>query len=172
MARTTRAVVFAVFFVLLIGCGKSSRLQSLLPQSPDGWKTDGGTSNTDTSGVAHASRRSYVPTGDAAGKGVGKVTVQILLAEKNAEHGNVEKMAVISGAEMKEREEINGSPAWESFPFPDSDHHDLVVIPRPGTYIEIVAYKGSGPWENAENRKAVVRAFLSKIDLKKVGAVE
>ncbi|PYP87269.1 MAG: hypothetical protein DMG65_17450 [Candidatus Angelobacter sp. Gp1-AA117] len=172
MTRIIRTIAFAVLLLLLLGCGKSSKLQALLPQSPDGWKTDGGASNTDTSGVAHASRRSYAPTSDAAGKGAGKVTVQILLAEKNAEHGNVQKMAVISSAEMKEREELNGSPAWESFPFPDSDHHDLVIIPKPGTYIEIVAYKGSGPWENAENRKAVVRDFLNKIDLKKVGAVE
>lgn len=172
MARTTRVITFAVFFVLLLGCGKSSKLQSLLPQSPDGWKTDGGATNTDTSGVAHASRRSYVPTSDAAGKGVGKVTVQILLAEKNAEHANVQKMAVIPGAEMKEREEINGSPAWESFPFADSDHHDLVIIPKAGTYIEIVAYKGSGPWENADNRKAAVRTFLNKLDMKKIESVE
>ena len=171
MTRITRATVFAVLF-LLLGCGKSSKLQSLLPSSPDGWKTDGGASNTDTSGVAHASRRSYVPASDAAGMGAGKVTVQILLAEKNADHGNVQKMAVVSGAEMKEREDINGHAAWESFPFGDSDHHDLIVIPKAGTYVEIVAYKGSGPWENAANRKAVVRAFLNKIDMKKIEAME
>ena len=172
MTKTVSAVALIIFLALLPGCGKSSKLQSLLPSSPDGWKTDGGTSNTDTSGVAHASRRSYVPASDAAGMGVGKVTVQILLAEKNADHSNVQKMAVVAGAEMKEREEINGSPAWESFPFGDSDHHDLIVIPRTGTYVEIVAYKGSGPWENTANRKAVVRAFLNKIDMKKIEAME
>ena len=31
---------------------------------------------------------------------------------------------------------------------------------------------GGNSWENADNRKAVVRAFLNKIDLKKVEAVE
>jgi len=172
MTRTSRAVAFAIFFLFLLGCGKSSKLQSLLPQAPDGWKTDGGASNTDTSGVGHSSRRSYVPASDSTGMGAGKVTVQILLAEKNVDQSKLQKMAVLDSPEFKEQEKINGHTAFESFPFPDSDHHDLIMLVKPGTYVEIVAYKGGGSWQSADNRKAVVRAFLNKIDLEKVAAME
>ena len=172
MTRTARAIAFAIFLLLLLGCGKSSKLQSLLPSAPDGWKKDGGASNTDTSGVGHSSRRSYVPTSNSAGMGAGKVTVQILLAEKKVDQSKLQKMAVLDSPEMKEREQLNGHTAFESFPFPDADHHDLIMLVKPGTYVEIVAYKGSGSWENAENRKAVVRAFLSKVDVEKVAAME
>jgi len=172
MTSVARAVVFTIIFLAVFGCGKSSKLQSLLPQAPDGWKTDGGTSNSDTSGVGHASRRSYVPVSDAAGMGAGKVTVQVLLAEKNVDQSKLQKMAVLSSPEFKEQKKIDGRTAFESFPLPDSDHHDLIMLVKPGTYVEIVAYKGGSSWENAENRKAVVRAFLNKIDLKKVEAVE
>ena len=172
MVRAVRAVVLTVFFLLMLGCGKSSKLQSLLPSAPDGWKTDGGASNTDTSGVGHSSRRSYVPTSNSAGMGAGKVTVHVLLAEKKVDQSKLQKMAVLDSPEMKEREQLNGHTAFESFPFPDADHHDLIMLVKPGTYVEIVAYKGGSSWQNADNRKAVVRAFLNKIDLKKVEAME
>src|SRR5690349_3158686 len=105
MTRTARVIAFGLM-LLLFGCGKSSKLESLLPQAPDGWKKDA-TSNTYTSGVGHASRRSYVPVSDAAGMGASKVTVQILLAEKNVDQSKVQKMAVLTEPEMKGREEIS-----------------------------------------------------------------
>jgi hypothetical protein len=169
--KATR-VLAVVVLSLLLGCGKSSKLQSLLPSAPDGWKMDGSATNTDTSNVGHASRRSYVPTSDAAGMGASKVTVQVLLAEKNADHRKLQNMAVLTSAEMKEREELNGHAAYESFPFPDSDHHDLILLPKSGTYVEIVAYKGGNAWQSAENRKAVVRAFANKLDMNKIAAME
>jgi len=98
--------------------------------------------------------------------------VTILLAEKGADQKKVTEMSLESKFEFKERKVIAGVPAYESVPLPDQEHHSLDLLPKPGTYVQIVAYKGGPGWENAENRHAVVSAFAGKVDLKKLAALE
>jgi hypothetical protein len=157
---------------LLLGCGKSSKLAGLLPDPPEGWAAEGGVTNHDVSGVGHSSARSYVPVGNVAGSGVKRVTVQILLAEKGADQKKVTEMSLESKFEFKERKLIAGVPAYESMPLPGDEHHSLDLLPKTGTYVQIVAYKGGPEWDKGENRHAVVSAFAAKVDLKKVAAVE
>jgi hypothetical protein len=57
-------------------------------------------------------------------------------------------------------------------PLPDNEHHSLDLLPKTGTYVEIVGYKGGPAWDKGENRQAVVAAFAGKVDMKKVAAVE
>ena len=169
--RLTGWIALVLCSVLLLGCGKSSKLAAFLPDSPEGWAVDGGATNHDVSGVGHSSSRSYVPVGNNP-TGVKRVTVQILLAEKGADQKKVTDMSVETKFEFKERKEIAGVSAYESVPLPDNEHHSLDLLPKPGTYVQIVAYKGGPAWENAENRHSVVSAFAGKVDLKKLGALE
>jgi hypothetical protein len=157
---------------LLLGCGKSSKLAGLLPDPPEGWAAEGGTTNHDVSGVGHSSARSYVPSGNAAGSGVKRVTVQILLAEKDADQKKVTEMSLESKSEFKERKLIAGVSAYESVPLPGNENHSLDLLPKTGTYVQIMAYKGGPEWDKGENRQAVVSAFAAKVDFKKVAAVE
>lgn len=170
--RLTRWILLVVCSVLLSGCGKSSKLAGFLPDPPEGWAVEGSATNRDVSSVGHNSSRSYVPVGNNAASGVKRVTVQILLAEKGADQKKVTGMSLESKFEFKERKEIAGVPAYESVPLPDNEHHSLDLLPKPGTYVQIVAYKGGPGWENAENRHAVVSAFAGKVDLKKLAALE
>lgn len=170
--RLTRWIPLVLCSVLLAGCGKSSKLAAFLPDAPEGWAVDGGVTNHDVSGVGHSSSRSYVPVGNNAATGVKRVTVQILLAEKGADHKKVTEMSVETKFEFKETKEIAGVPAYESVPLPDNDHHSLDLLPKPGTYVQIVAYKGGAGWENAANRQTVVSAFAGKVDFKKLAALE
>ena len=170
--RLTRWIQLVLCGILLTGCGKSSKLAAFLPEAPEGWTVDGGATNRDVSGVGHSSSRSYVPAGNNAATGVKRVTVQILLAEKGADHKKVTEMSVETKFEFKERKEIAGVSAYESVPLPDNEHHSLDLLPRAGTYVQIVAYKGGPGWENAENRHAVVSAFAGKVDFKKLAALE
>lgn len=168
----TRWVPLLLCSVLLSGCGKSSKLAAFLPDAPEGWAVDGGSTRSDISGVGHSSSRSYVPVGNNAATGVKRVAVQILLAEKGADQKKVTEMSLETKFEFKERREIAGVPAFESAPLPDNEHHSLDLLPKPGTYVQIVAYKGGPGWENAENRHAVVSAFAGKVDMKKLAALE
>src|SRR5712675_2205148 len=59
--------------------------------------------------------------------------------------------------------------AYESMPLSSKQHHSLDLLPKTGTYVQIVAYKGGPEWDKGENRQAVVSAF-AKVDLKKVAA--
>ncbi|HEY6972055.1 MAG TPA: hypothetical protein VJA94_22780 [Candidatus Angelobacter sp.] len=170
--RSIRSLTAFVFVILLLGCGKSRQLTSLLPDAPEGWKTEGSASNNDVSGVGHSSNRSYVPAGSSAGLGAQRVTVQILLAEKGTTQKQLQEMAVLKQSDFKERKEVNGYPAYESFPLPDNDTHSLIILPKSGTYVEIVAYKGGAGWEKGENQQAAVSAFAKKMDLKKIAAIE
>ena len=158
------------FCVLLLGCGKSSKLAGMLPDPPTGWTAEGGAANHDVSGVGHSSAKSYVP-GNADGLGVKKVTVQILLGEKGADRKQLNDMS-IEKAGFKETKDFGGFTAYESFPLPDNDSHSLDIIPKGGTYVQIVAYKGGPAWDKTENRHAAVAAFADKIDLKKIAAME
>ena len=170
--RLIRWIPLVLCSVLLLGCGKSSKLAAFLPDAPEGWAVDGSATNRDTSGVGHSSSRSYVPAGNNAATGVKRVTVQILLAEKGADQKKVTEMSLETKFEFKERKEIAGVPAYESVPLPDNEHHSLDLLPKAGTYVQIVAYKGGTGWENAENRHAVVSAFAGKVDMKKLAALE
>jgi hypothetical protein len=161
-----------VFVLLLAGCGKSSKLTPLLPDAPEGWKTDGSATTRDVSGVGHSSTRSYVPANGTAGLGVQRVTVQILTGEKGADQKQLQSMALENKAMFKERKEVSGFPAYESFPLPSNDTHSLDIMPSSGKWVQIVAYKGDAQWENGENRKKIVSAFAEKVDLKKIAAQE
>ena len=66
--RTAKTLAVAGLFVLLLGCGKSSKLAGMLPDPPAGWTAEGGAANHDVSGVGHSSAKSYVP-GNADGLG-------------------------------------------------------------------------------------------------------
>jgi hypothetical protein len=168
--RTAKALAVAGFCVLLLGCGKSSKLAGLLPDPPAGWTAEGSVASHDVSGVGHSSARSYVP-GNADRLGVSKVTVQILLGEKGADSRQLNDMS-IEKAGFKEKKDLGGFTAYESFPLPDNDSHSLDIMPRAGTYVQIVAYKGGPAWDKPDNRHAAVAAFADKIDLKKIAAVE
>lgn len=168
--RTAKTLAVTGFCLLLLGCGKSSKLAGLLPDPPAGWTAEGGVSNHDESGVGHSSAKSYVP-GNADGLGVKKVTVQILLGEKGADSKQLNGMS-IEKAGFKEKKDLGGFTAYESFPLPDNDSHSLDIMPKPGTYVQIVAYKGGPAWDKPENRHAAVAAFAEKIDLKKIAAME
>jgi hypothetical protein len=113
------------FCVLLLGCGKSSKLAGLLPDPPAGWSAEGSVTSNDVSGVGHSSARSYVP-GNADGLGVKKVTVQILVGEKGADSKQLNGMS-IEKAGFKEKKDLGGFTAYESFPLPDNDSHSLDI---------------------------------------------
>jgi hypothetical protein len=100
------------------------------------------------------------------------VTVQILLADKGADQKKVTEMSIETKFEFKEKKLVAGVPAYESVPLPSNEHHSLDLLPKAGTYVEIVAYKGGPGWDKAENRQAVVATFAGKVDLKKVAALE
>ncbi len=168
--RTANTLAVAGFCILLLGCGKSSKLAGLLPDPPAGWTTEGGVSSHDVSGVGHSSSRSYAP-GNAGSLGVSKVTVQILLGEKGADSKQLNGMS-IEKAGFKEKKDLGGFTAYESFPLPDNDSHSLDIMPKSGTYVQIVAYKGGPGWDKVENRHAAVAAFAGKMDLKKIAAIE
>lgn len=168
--RTAKTLAVAGVCVLLVGCGKSSKLAALLPDPPAGWSAEGGAANHDVSGVGHSSAKSYVP-GNADALGVKKVTVQILLGEKGADSKQLNGMS-IEKAGFKETKDFGGFTAYESFPLPDNDSHSFDIMPKSGTYVQIVAYKGGPAWDKAENRHAAVAAFAEKIDLKKIAAME
>jgi hypothetical protein len=170
--KVNRWMPLVVCCVLLSGCGKSSKLAGLLPDPPAGWASDGSVTNSDVSGVGHSATRSYVPAANADGAGVKRVTVQILLADKGADRKKVTEMSLESKFEFKEKKLIGDVPAYESMPLPDNDHHSLDLLPKAGTYVEIVAYKGGPGWEKTENRQVVVSTFAGKIDMKKVAALE
>jgi hypothetical protein len=168
--RTAKTLAVAGVCILLLGCGKSSKLAGLLPDAPSGWSAEGGATNKDVSGVGHSSARSYVP-GNADALGVKKVTVQILSGEKGADSKQLNDMS-IEKAGFKEKKDLGGFTAYESFPLPDNDSHSLDIMPKAGTYVQIVAYKGGPAWDKIENRHAAVAAFAEKIDLKKIAGME
>jgi hypothetical protein len=170
--KATRWILLVACSALLLGCGKSGQLAPLLPEAPAGWTAEGGAANRDVSGVGHSSTRSYVPTDAMAGIGVKRVTVQVLLAEKGADQKKLQQMSLESKAQFKERKEVGGFPAYESFPLPGNETHSLDILPKAGTYVQIVAYQGGPPWDKRENRQAVVSAFAGKMDLKKVATLE
>jgi len=167
--RFARLATIALL-VLIVGCGKSNKLAALLPDAPEGWKIEGSNTNNDVSGVGHSSARSYVPAGGSSG--VQRVTVQILLAEKGADQNKLQAMALEKQAFFKERKEVRGFPAYETFPLPDNDVHSLDIIPKTGAWVVVIAYKGGPGWEKQENRRAAVSAFTAKLDLKKIAAFE
>lgn len=168
--RVACSIFFSVIFVLLLGCGKSRQLAQLLPDAPDGWTAEGSATNKDVSGVGHSSTKSYTPAN--SGLGVQRVTVQILLAEKGANQKSVQDMSIEHEGMFKEQKQVGGFPAYESFPLPSNNTHSVDVLPKSGTYVEIVASKGGPGWENSDNRKAAVSAFVNKLDLKKIAATE
>lgn len=170
--RIARCFGFVVILVWLLGCGKSSKLAPLLPDPPDGWSTEGSAKNEDVSGVGHSSTKSYVPAGNASGLGVQRVTVQILEAEKGGDQKKLQQMSIEKKSEFKESKEVAGFHAYESFALPGNESHSLDILPRSGTYVSIVAYKGGAGWDKTENRQAVVAAFAGKMDLKKIAAME
>ncbi|HEY6348190.1 MAG TPA: hypothetical protein VI636_02150 [Candidatus Angelobacter sp.] len=170
--RITRLVILTVVMVLLLGCGKSRQLASLLPDAPDGWSAEGSATNNDVSGVGHSSTRSYTPTGANSGLGIERVKVQILLGEKGADQQKLQEMSIESKGQFKEKKEVSGFPAYESLPLPSNDTHSLDILPKSGTFVQIIAYKGGAGWDKTENRAAAVSAFAGKIDFKKVAAQE
>ena len=169
--KLIRCGVTIVLMTLLVSC-KTSKLTPLLPDAPDGWKAEGSATTNDVSGVGHSSTRSYVPTSGSAALGAQRVTVQILIGEKGADQKQLQGMALESKAMFKERKEVGGYPAYESFPLPGNDTHSLDILPASGKWVQIVAYKGGPEWENGENRKQIVSAFAAKVDLKKIAAQE
>jgi hypothetical protein len=169
--KIAKWLAVAGFCILLLGCGKSAKLAALLPDPPAGWSAEGSTTNNEVSGVGYSSAKSFVPSGSADGLGVKKVTVQILVGEKGADSKQLNAMS-IEKAGFKERKELGGFTAYESFPMPDNDSHSLDITPKAGTYVQIVAYKGGPAWDKTENRHAAVAAFAEKIDLKKIAAME
>jgi hypothetical protein len=169
--KTAKWFAVAGFCVLLLGCGKSSKLAALLPDPPAGWSADGGVTNSDVSGVGYSSAKSYVPSGNADGLGVKKITVQILVGEKGADRKKLNDMS-IEKAGFKQTIELGGFTAYESFALPDSESHSLDITPKAGTYVQIVAYKGGPAWDKSENRHAAVATFAGKIDLKKIAGME
>jgi hypothetical protein len=169
--KPAKCLAVTGFCVLLLGCGKASKLAALLPDAPAGWSADGGATNRDVSGVGHSSAKSYVPSGNADGLGVKKVTVQILVEEKGADRKKLDDMS-IEKAGFKEKIQLGGFTAYESFALPDSELHSLDITPKAGTYVQIVAYKGGSAWDKNENRHAAVAAFAGKIDLKKIAGME
>jgi hypothetical protein len=170
--KTTRLFGSMALMFLVLACGKSGKLAPFLPDAPDGWTAEGGTTNQDVSGVGHSSTRSYVPGGNASSLGVQRVKVQILLAEKDADQKKLADMSLERKSEFKERKQVGGYPAYESFSLPGNESHALDILPKSGTYVEIVAYKGGPGWEKPENQQAAVNAFANKIDLKKIAAME
>ena len=166
--RSTRFFVLIVVLAVVLACGKSRQLAPLLPDAPDGWSAEGSATNNDVSGVGHSSTRSYKPTGSASGLGIQQVKVQILLGEKGADERKLQEMSIESRGQFKERKEVAGFPAYESVPLPSNDTHSLDILPRSGTFVQIIAYKGGPGWDKPENRAAVVSAFAGKIDLKKI----
>jgi hypothetical protein len=169
--KATRWILLVACSFLLLGCGKSGKLAPLLPDAPAGWTAEGAT-NRDVSGVGHSSTRSYVPTNAMAGMGAKRVTVQVLLAEKGADQKKLQQMSIENKAQFKERKEVGGFPAYESFPLPGNETHSLDILPKAGTYVQIVAYQGGPAWDKGENRQAVVSTFAGKIDLKKIATLE
>src|SRR5215469_8124573 len=103
--RIARCISFVAIFILLVACGKSSKLAPLLPDAPGGWSAEGGARNQDVSGVGHSSTKSYVPTGNTAGMGIQRVTVQILAAEKGGDQKKLAEMSIEKRGEFKERKE-------------------------------------------------------------------
>jgi hypothetical protein len=169
--RTVRWIALAGFCILLLGCGRS-KLASLLPDPPEGWSAEGKDSDLSVSGVGRSSARSYIPTGATSGLGVQRVTVQILIAEKGADHKKLLDMSIASGPMFKSKTTVAGFPAFESFPLPSNERHSLDILPKADTYIQIVAYKGGPAWESGENRQKAVSAFAGKMDFKKIAAIE
>jgi hypothetical protein len=161
-----------IFLITLVLSCQSSKLTPLLPDAPDGWKPQGSASTNEKNGVGHSSTRSYVPANGSSAMGVQRVTVQILIGDKGADQKQLQAMALESKAMFKERKQIAGFPAYESFPLPDNDTHSLDILPASGKWVQIVAYKGGPEWENGENRKQIVSAFAAKVDLKKIAAQE
>ena len=98
--------------------------------------------------------------------------MQVLLAEKGADQKKLQEMSIETSAQFKEKKQIGGFPAYESVPLPSNTIHSLDILPKPGTYVQIVAYKGGPSWDNGQNRQAVVSAFAGKIDLKRIAATE
>jgi hypothetical protein len=169
--KTAKWLAATGFCVLLLGCGKSAKLAALLPNPPTGWSAEGSATNNDVSAVGHSSAKSYVPSGNADGLGVKKVTVQILVGEKGADRKKLNDMS-IEKAGFKQTIELDGFTAYESFPLPDNDSYSLDITPKAGTYVQIVAYKGGPGWGKTENRHAAVVAFAAKMDLKKIAGME
>jgi hypothetical protein len=170
--QAARSAMCIAVLILLLGCGKSSKLASLLPDAPDGWSAEGSATNQDVSGIGHSSTKSYVPNGSNSGLGVKRVTVQILVAEKGADQKKVQQMSIEKKAQFREKKDLGGFPAYESFPLPSNESHSLDILPQSGTYVQIVAYKGGPGWDNSENRKSTVALFAGKTDLKKIAAME
>ncbi|HEY6249112.1 MAG TPA: hypothetical protein VI685_04080 [Candidatus Angelobacter sp.] len=170
--RAKRLLILTAVMVLVLGCGKSSKLSPLLPDAPDGWTAEGSATNNDVSGVGHSSTRSYTPTAANSALGIERVKVQILLGEKGADQKKLQQMSIETQGQFKEKKEVAGFPAYESFPLPSNDTHSLDVLPRSGAFVQIIAYKGGAGWDKTENRAAVVSAFAGKIDLKKIAALE
>jgi hypothetical protein len=172
LMRTARWLVLSAVFFLVLGCGKSRQLAPLLPDAPDGWSAQGSVANNDVSGVGHSSTRSYTPAPAAATLGVQRVTVQILMQDKGADHKKLEEMSIEHQGQFKEQKQVSGFAAYESFPLPSNDTHSVDILPKSGTVVQVVAYKGGPGWDNGENRKAAVSAFVAKMDLKKIAALE
>jgi len=170
--RAGRGLVVVAVLMFVTGCGKSSKLASLLPDAPEGWKVEGGANNQDVSGVGHSSTRSFVPGGSASGLGVERVTVQILVAEEGADPKRVEEMSIEKKGAFREQKQVGGYRAYETLALPSEESHSLDIVPGKGVYVEIVAYKGGAGWDKAENRQSVVAAFAGKTDLKKIAATK
>ena len=170
--RSVRSFALFGAAIFLLGCGKSSKLTALLPDAPTGWSAEGSAVTKDVSGIGHSSTRSYVPSGTAANLGIQRVSVQLLLAEKGADPKKIQEMSLESKGDFKEQKQVGGYRAYESFPLPSNETHSLDIVPRGGTYVQIVAYKGGAGWEKGENRQAAVAAFADKTDLKKIAAME
>jgi hypothetical protein len=157
--------------ISLVGCGKSRKLTPLLPDPPEGWSAEGSPQNKDISGVGHSSTKSYLPVGNMWVLGVREVKVQILVAEKDADWEKLRGMSLQAAGEFMKNKQVGGFPADESIPM-DSDHFSLIITPRTGTWVQIIAYKGRGSWNEGANREATVLVFANQIDLKKIAALE
>ena len=69
--------------------------------------------------------------------------MQILVGEKDADRKQLNDMS-IEQAGFKEQKDIGNFVAYELFALPSNDSHSLDIMPKAGTYVQIVAYKG-GP---------------------------
>ncbi|HLW55100.1 MAG TPA: hypothetical protein VKW06_19885 [Candidatus Angelobacter sp.] len=170
--RAGRGLILVAVLVLMAGCGKSSKLAVLLPDAPDGWKAEGGANNQDLTGVGHSSTRSYVPSGNAPDLGVRRVTVQILVADQNADPKKLQEMSIEKRGSFKEQKQVGGYRGYETVPLPSEESHSLDIVPGKGTYVEIVAYRGGAGWDKPENRQSVVAAFAARTDLNKIAATK
>jgi hypothetical protein len=159
--------------LILTACEKSGKLVPLLPDAPPGWSVEGQPANQSVSGVGYSSMRSYIPSGNAPGAKIQRVKVQILVANKNAQKEDLNKMFVGPMEGFWEQTTVNGFKASDTF-FMPGECYSLVVYPSSTTYVQIIAYNASDKLDDdAINQgKDIVKTFADKINFSQIAALK